>query len=163
MLSRVPAIRSCDFVSRIRPAAAAAGLFVVYCVIPPGRGRACPARRFTALPLSRFASRRAGRPISGAAARQLLEPLRPRRLGQSFGPEPLCRFATSPRAAGRLSRGQSPRKKPPLTGEVAELARPEGLCRLAFTRLTPLSSLLSPHSSLNPPPKKTEANLCPKP
>ena len=39
--------------------------------------------------------------------------LRPRRLGQSFRPEPLCRFATSPRNARSLL-------QPPLTGEVAE-------------------------------------------
>ena len=38
------------------------------------------------------------------------KPLRPRRPGQSFGPEPLCRFATSPRAAGThpLTRGPLP-------------------------------------------------------
>ena len=34
---------------------------------------------------------------------------------------------------GRLSRGRSPRKKAPLTGELAEPARPEGLCPLALT------------------------------
>ena len=34
---------------------------------------------------------------------------------------------------GRLSRGQGPRKKAPLTGELAEPARPEGLRPLALT------------------------------
>ena len=73
-----------------------------------------------------------------AAAGGAAKPLRPRKLGQSFGPEPLCRFATSPRAAGShpcegsLLRGRSPREKPPLTGEVAERQRwPEGLWRFA--------------------------------
>ena len=33
---------------------------------------------------------------------------------------------------GRLSRGRSPRKKAPLTGELAEPARPEGLCPLSL-------------------------------
>ena len=46
------------------------------------------------------------------------ESLRPRRLGHL------------PKM-GRLSRGQSPRKKAPLTGELAEPARPEGLCPFA--------------------------------
>ena len=58
---------------------------------------------------------------------------------QPFGPGPLCRSATSPRAAGShpltrgpFLRGRSPREKPPLTGEVAERQRwPEGLLRFA--------------------------------
>ena len=68
-----------------------------------------------------------------AAAGGAAKPLRPRRLGQPFGPGPLCRSATSPRAAGShpcegsLLRGRSPREEPPLTGEVAERQRwPEG-------------------------------------
>ena len=59
--------------------------------------------------------------------------------GQPFGPRPLCRSATSPRAAGShpltrgpFLRGRSPREEPPLTGEVAERQRwPEGLWRFA--------------------------------
>ena len=42
---------------------------------------------------------------------------------------------------GRLSRGQGPRKKAPLTGELAEPARPEGLCNLSYVTYLPLSSL----------------------
>ena len=69
-----------------------------------------------------YVSDQGERSAAGGAAK----PLRPRKLGQSFGPEPLCRFATSPprsgespHCVGRLLRGQSPREKPPLTGEVA--------------------------------------------
>ncbi len=40
-----------------------------------------------------------------------------------------CRSATSP--DGEAFCGRSP-KKAPLTGELAELARPEGFCRLAL-------------------------------
>ena len=78
------------------------------------------------------------RAATGGAAK----PLRPRKLGQSFGPEPLCRFATSPRAAGSHptawgafcagkarerslpSQGRWPRSRPegfsPLTGSIAK-------------------------------------------
>ena len=77
-----------------------------------------------------------------AAAGGAAKPLRPRKLGQSFGPEPLCRFATSPRAAGSHptawgafcagkarerslpSQGRWPRSRPegfsPLTGSIAK-------------------------------------------
>ena len=54
--------------------------------------------------------------------------------GQLFGPEPLCRFATSPRAAGShptawgaFLRGQSPREKPPLSKGGAERKRGGGI------------------------------------
>ena len=42
-------------------------------------------------------------------------------------PPGIAALARLPRV-GRRSRGQGPRKKAPLTGELAEPARPEGLC-----------------------------------
>ena len=73
------------------------------------------------------------RAATGGAAK----PLRPRKLGQSFGPEPLCRFATSPRAAGShptawgaFCAGKARERSLPSQGRWPR-SRPEGLLRFA--------------------------------
>ena len=70
-----------------------------------------------------------------AATGGVAKPLRPRKLGQSFGPEPLCRFATSPRAAGShptawgaFCAGKARERSLPSQGRWPR-SRPEGLLR----------------------------------
>ena len=123
------------------------------CFLLCGRGRACPARNFAAA--TPFAVNLQGGVLTPSAAarglaallhsRKRVKPLRPR----FTRPPPHC--------VRRLSRGRSPRKKgsprsggtPRCVGRcrgategsgsegLAELARPEGLCNLAFISSSP--------------------------
>ena len=133
------------------------------CFLLCGRGRACPARNFAvAIPFA--VDLQGGVLTPSAAARGLAALLHSRKRVKPLRP----RFTRPPpHCVRRLSRGRSPRKKgaprsgvtPRCVGRcrgategsgsegLAELARPEGLCGLAFSARLPFCFPKAPPQS----------------